>query len=70
MGDEERHPPEKDQTATKRVSRERSEREWDSKDEGSKGDKAGGRRGGPYGNPEVDEEALRKKQEERRRGSE
>jgi hypothetical protein len=70
MSDEERHRPEKDLTATKPVSSERLEKEADSKDDGSEGEKHGGHRGGPYGNPEVDEEALRKKQEERRRRGE
>jgi hypothetical protein len=67
MNEEKHHPPEKDLTATKPISGKRSERESGADDEGPEDERPGGRRGGPYGNPDVDEETLRKEQEERRR---
>jgi hypothetical protein len=70
MNDKERHPPEKDLTATKPVPSEHSEKEPGSDDQGSEGKRPGKSPGGPWGNPEVDEETLRKEQEERRRGGE
>jgi hypothetical protein len=70
MNDKERHPPEKDLMATTPVPNERSEKEPGSDDQGSEGKRPSKPRGGPWGNPEVDEETLRKEQEERRRGGE
>jgi hypothetical protein len=70
MNEGERHPPEKDLTATKPVPNERSRKEPGSEDQGPEGERPGEPRGGPWGNPEIDEETLRKKQEERRRSGE
>ena len=59
MKKESRDPPERDRRATEPTHDEPSRKPSD--------DEEGKARGGPYGNPEVDEEALRRRQEERAR---